>query len=126
MARLTGVSRRTDGSGGPRHLDERVHAAVRLMLERPHGLEPRPLVDADRALVERGDGEGEAAGSEALVGVCQARLYEPEAEAPASQVRPQPETDDNCIPLQLETEEADELPGFVECGEVLSAPALGA
>jgi len=77
---------------------------------RPNGHEAHRLVDADRAPVERRDGQDDWCWAEARAGLLKARLDEPTPEANSGQVGTKAESDlDRVRPARLELEEAGEL-----------------
>ena len=77
-------------------------------------VDPRPLeagafVDLDGSLVEGRHCEREAVRRELLPGVLEARGQEGAAEPPAREIRPQAQPDNECSPVGLEREVADQL-----------------
>jgi hypothetical protein len=100
-----------------------MHSAVRLMVVSPEREETRSLINADRAFVEGGDGQAEAAWPEPLAGKRHPRLDEREAETATSEVGSKTETDDDVVTVELELEEPNECVSG-ERREVSAIPTL--
>jgi hypothetical protein len=80
----------------------------------PNAREACALVDLDRPLVERRDGEDKPFRRELLTGEREAGGEEGRPEAAAGEVRPETEADlDRALVPRLEREVADELAGVV-------------
>src|SRR5215212_6718319 len=97
------------------HLDELDVAPAIEMAHVAAGLaEPGALVDLDRALVERGDVEGDRPAREAGPRELDAAPEELGAEPPAGELGPEAEPDLDTLALFLEVVEADERPVFAD------------
>jgi hypothetical protein len=88
--------------------------AIGEMLVALHRLEAGPLVDSDRPLIERSDGEGIALGAERHGGETKASTHKRLTKTPAREIGPEPQPD-LCHPAaELHHQEAREfMPRFV-------------